>query len=119
MSVDITNIAEKILELKQRLELMRGQMKYRMERKAKAISDYDKSLAITMVKLRNGIEIEFEGQLIKDPPTTIIEKISKGICWKERLELEEAEGSYKSLITNIETVKAEMNGLQSINKYLE
>lgn len=116
---DITDISIKILELKEKLSLMRGQIKYRSERKATAISNYDKALAISILRLRNGEEIEFEGHKVKDPPTTIIEKVCKGICWKERLELEEADGSYKSLITNIETVKAELNGLQSINKHLE
>lgn len=101
------------------LQKMRAEIKGRSLRKSTAISNYDKALAITIIKLRNGIEIEFEGEKVKDPPTTIMEKIAKGIIWKERLEMEEADSEYKSLITNIETVKAELNGLQSINRHLE
>ena len=116
---DLTDIATQILKAKNKLQEMRGVIAERTIRKSNAIALYDKVLATTMVKLRNGLEVEFEGQKILDPPVTIIEKIAKGICWKERLELEQAEGEYKSLITNIETVKAELNGLQSINKHLE
>ena len=115
----IPDIANQILKAKHKLTEMRGVIAERTIRKSKAIANYDKALALTIVKLRNGVEMEFEGQKILNPPVTIMEKIAKGICWKERLELEEAEGEYKSLITNIETVKAELNGLQSINKHLE
>ena len=116
---DITDIANQILTAKNKLTEMRRFIAERSVRKSKAIAEYDKVLATTIIKLKNGVAIEFEGQTIQDPGATITEKIAKGICWKERLELEQAEGEYKSLITNIETVKAELNGLQSINKNLE
>ena len=118
MSEEVVNLSDEILRKNQILENMRREIRGRSERKAKAISNYDKRLALIMIKLRNGVDITFEGQQVKDTPTTIIEKIARGMCWKERLEMEEADAEYKSLITNIETVKAEMNGLQSINKHL-
>lgn len=116
---EITEIAQKILSKNEELEKMRGVVKERAARKSEAIANYDKELAIVMIKLRNGVEIDFEGQKILDPPTTIIEKISKGVCWKAKLELEQADSEYKSVITNMESVRAELNGLQSINKFLQ
>ena len=101
------------------LSAMQAQIKKRSDRKAKSIAEYDKKLAITMIQLRNGSSVVLEQNHIKDPPVTIIEKLAKGVCWKERLEMEEAEAEYKSLITNIETTKAQLNGLQSINRHLD
>jgi hypothetical protein len=116
---EVVTIAEKILEANENLDQMRAHIKTRSEEKAKSIANYDKLLALTMIQLRNGKEMIFEGETIKDPPTTIIEKIAKGMCWKERLAMDQAEAEYKSLITNIETLKAQLNGYQSINRHLD
>jgi len=43
----------------------------------------------------------------------------QGICWEECLKRTDADGCYKGLITIMESLKAELNGLQSINKHLE
>ena len=51
-------------------------------------------------------------------PATIIEKTAKGICWQARLDMEKADALYKSLISNIDSVQAELNGFQSINRHL-
>jgi len=117
--MEAIQIAKKIESKIAMIQKYRGELKDRAERKSKAIAMYDKFLALTIIKLRNGAEVEFEGQLIKDPPVTIIEKIAKGICFEHKLELEDAESSYKSLITNIDCVQAELNGLQSINRHLD
>lgn len=113
------DIAKGILQLKEDLALMKSQTKDRSFNKAKTIANYDKKIAATIIRLRNGVEMQLEGMQILNPPTTVLDKIARGICWKERLEMEEADALYKSLITNIETTKAELNGLQSINKHLE
>lgn len=113
------DMAEKILDMNSMLEKMRAEIKNRSVKKANTISEYDKSLALTIIKLRNGVEVPFEGEVVKDPPVTILEKIAKGICWKERLEMETHDAEYKSLITNIETLKAQLNGLQSVNRHLD
>ena len=63
--------------------------------------------------------MELDGQKVVDVQTTVLEKIAKGICWKDRLELEQAEGEYKSLMTNLDVVKTEMMGLQTIYKNQE
>lgn len=116
--MDLIDISKKILEATNKLKEMRAVVSDRGIKRANAIVEYDKALAITMIKLRNGIEMTLDGEKIINPPTTILEKVAKGICWKERIELEEAEAFYKSVITNIEAVKAELNGMQSLHKNL-
>ena len=56
--------------------------------------------------------------IIKNPPTTIIEKVAKGICWKECLEKDLAETQYKVNLEKADIIKAQLNGYQSINRYL-
>ena len=48
-----------------------------------------------------------------------LSEIIKGLCYKELYEMEESEALYKALISNIESVRAELNAYQSINKYLD
>ena len=77
--------------------------------RAKAISDYDKRLEIAIRTLRD------EGKF----PVTLIEKIAKGVCAPEREKLELAEVAYKGCISNLEALKAQLNGYQSIFRYME
>ena len=105
------------------LEKMRSVVKERGDNKADAIALYDRTLAINIIKLKNmqkGETIDFEGIEIKAPlPTTIIEKIAKGLSYNEKLNMEKADAEYKSAITNINTVQAELNALQSIYRHLD
>lgn len=77
--------------------------------RAKAISNYDKQLGIAIVVLRD------EGKY----PATLIEKIAKKICCDHRETLELAEVGYKACISNLEALKAQLNGYQSIYKHLD
>jgi uncharacterized protein YicC (UPF0701 family) len=109
------NIEKKIEQLeKERLRLFKA-----AQVKAKRIAEYDKAISLTMLKLKNGVITEFEGQSIDNITATTVEKIARGICWKESLNKEEGESLYKSLLTNIDCIRAELNGLQSVNKFFE
>ena len=77
--------------------------------RANAISNYDKQLKIAIVTLKD------EGKF----PATLIEKIAKGVCSDHRLTLELAEVGYKACISNLEALKAQLNGYQSIYKHLD
>lgn len=110
-----TEIQKKINELEKALP----EIKKRGEAKAETSAEYDKSIAICIMKIRNGIEMTFEDQKIIDPPATILEKIARGVCFKEKLAMEKADADYKSLITYISTVESQLNGWQSINRYLQ
>ena len=87
--------------------------------KAETIGQYDKKLAIVLIKLKNGEQLDLDGNTIKNPPATLAEKIAKGICWEERLQMELATAEYKGNISKMESVQAELNGLQSKNKWLD
>lgn len=109
-----TEIEKKIAEL----ELAKKHLSKRSEVKAETSANYDKAVALTIIKLRNGQTLELDGEKIVDPPATALDKIAKGICFKEKLEMDKAEAEYKSLITYIEVVQSQLNGWQSINKFL-
>jgi len=86
--------------------------------KANAITEYEKKVAITIIKLRNGMEAELEGEVISNPPVTVIDKVSKGMCWKEKLAMEQAIAMYHSETICMNALSVEINGFQSLNKYV-
>ena len=109
-------IREKIDEIRQ-CRLLISQY---ATRKSISKSNYSKKLAIVTLKIKNRIIKDFEGIIIPDnPAVTLIKTIAEGICWEEELEMEEGENQYKGLISCLEALKAELNGLQSINKHLD
>lgn len=108
-------IQDKILELDQE----RPRLFDTSQSKAQAISDYDRAIALVVLKLKNETIREFEGEAIGKLPVTLIPMIAKGICWKECFTKEAEEAGYKAVISNIEAIKAGLNGLQSINKHLD
>ena len=107
MEHNVINIANAIDHKIKQLEIMRAEIKGRAIAKAEAISNYDRSLTKHIILLKE-----------KGSPTTIVEKIARGECWSERYDMELADGLYKSLISNMTCIQAELNGLQSINRHL-
>lgn len=88
------------------LEKGRQILKERAEAKAKAISEYDKALGLSILELK------------ESHPATICEKIAKGQIYQKRYDMEVADAMYRNAVTKIECVKAELNGLQSVNRHL-
>jgi hypothetical protein len=117
--VDLIVISEAIYTKIELLSKYRAHLKTVGDRKAASLSDYDKALALALIGLKNGKRYEIDGVGIENPPASIMEKIAKGICYKERLASEVADNEYKSLITYINCLQAEMNGLQSIIRYMD
>jgi len=117
--MEIKQIADRIEEKIKLLAKIRGVIKSRAEDKAKSSAGYDKKIAITIMSLQAGKEVELEGEKIQSPPATITEKIAKGVCWEEKLEMDKAEALYKCAISNINSVSSELNGLQSIFRWLD
>ena len=89
------------------------------EEKATCLANYEREIAVTILKLKNGAIMEFEGQPIKSLAANLIPIVAKGICYKESFDKEMAEGNYKGLITIIEALKAQLNGYQSLNKTMQ
>jgi len=77
----------------------------------------DKDMAVVVLSLRNGKEFNLDGEVVKDPPVSVIDRIAKGICWEKSLERDRAESSYSNLLRGIDAVKTQINALQSLNKF--
>ena len=116
--MDTINIAQKILRCIEELRKGRKLLQERAEAKAIAISEYDRAITVTILKLKSGQMMELDGEKVENPQTTIIEKIAKGICWKERLEMEKAEAMYRNAVSGMNSLQAELNGMQSLNRHL-
>jgi hypothetical protein len=118
MSIDIVEIAKSIQGKIKELEKERGFIGKLAQEKAQTIAEYERKIAITIISLKNGMEIELGGQKVKSPPVTVIEKIAKGVCYEEKIAAELADAKYKAHIVKMDCLQAEMNGLQSINRHL-
>jgi len=107
--MDVLKVKDCIEKLISEIGHCRREIEAKGNARAKAISNYDKQLKIAIVVLRE------EGKF----PVTLIEKIAKGVCSDHRLQLELAEVGYKACISNLEALKAQLNGYQSIYKHLD
>jgi hypothetical protein len=117
--MDLIEISKRITEKIQLLEKGRGLLHTRATRKATATANYEKALALTMVKLKmNAIDQVF-GYDMENMPATLIEKVARGLVYAEKLEMELAIDEYKSAIVGMNAIESELNGYQSINRYLQ
>lgn len=115
--MELCEISKEIIKKINQIEIIRAEIKERGIKKAVANSDYDKKIAITIIKLKNGAEMQLENEFIKNPPATIIDKIARGICWQEKLNMDKADSEYKSCISNLDAVQSQLNAYQSLNRY--
>lgn len=113
------DIANEIMKKIKQIDDIRAEIKQRGANKAKSESDYDKAVALTIIRLRNGVSMQLEGQTIQNPPVSNIDKIAKGICWQEKLAMEEAVALYKSAVTNLDAIQSQLNAYQSVNRHLD
>ena len=89
--------------------------KCRREIEAKGL-EKARTLALYDVKLGGAIQVLREEAKF---PATLIEKIAKKLCADDRKAMEEADILYKACISNLEALKAQLNGYQSIFRYTE
>ena len=120
MSNDILTNADKIEQKIAALETHRDSLQDASEKKASALSEYEKAVAITSLKVKEGLIEEFEGiKLPAKVSDTFLRMIIKGLNYKKLYKMSEAESAYKALVTTIDAIRAELNGLQSINRHLQ
>ncbi|MDD4689052.1 MAG: hypothetical protein PHE51_04820 [Eubacteriales bacterium] len=92
----------------------------RSEEKAKYISEYEKKMAVVIMRLKNGEKFDIEGHTVGgELPANLIEKIARGVCWKEKMDMERADGFYRAAVSGMSSLESELNGLQSILRYLK
>ena len=98
----------KLINLKiQELDKLKDSLNALAENKATMLAEYDKNLSKRIMELK---------QL--DTSITLIEKIAKGDLWELRLAMDLAESKYKNALKIIDITEAQLNGFQSINRYL-
>lgn len=76
--------------------------------KAEAMGEYDKMVAVAATDLK-----------AKGEPATIIDKLAKGRTSDLLIKRIVAEESLKAHYSKIERLEAQLNGLQSANRYLD
>lgn len=107
--MEALKVAQHIEKIIAEIGKCRRQIEEKGIARAKAISNYDMRLGIAIVTLRE------EGKF----PATLIEKIAKKLCCKDREDLEISESGYKAVICNLQALMAQLNGYQSIYRHLE
>jgi hypothetical protein len=102
--MDAITIAKEIWKKVNELEIQKTRKQDLIVKKVNAQVEYDKALAIEIVRLR------------ETHPVSILDKVAKGNIWKQTLEVEKADLELKADESNTRATMAQLNGLQSIAK---
>lgn len=103
--MDALMVSKKIYEKIKELDAQKDIYIQAVTRKVNAQVEYDKALAVEIIKLR------------AYTPVSIVDKIAKGNITDKTLELELSEGLLKAVESNTRSILAQLNGFQSINKF--
>ena len=117
--MDIISINKQITENVLLLRKTRDMLRLRAEDKANANGEYEKAVAITMINLKNGKVALLDGKEISYPSATGLEKIAKGVCYKESIAKDIAESNYKNAVYALQSTQAIINALQSMLRYTD
>ena len=120
MSNDILTNADKIEHQNKIIEEFLDLIDGATTLKAEALRDHKKDVALTSLKIKEGLITEFEGVKLPIKVTdTFLKTIIEGMCYQSLYNMTQATDSYKSLIVKLDGKKAILNGLQSINRHLQ
>ena len=101
--LDIIVVQERIQTKIAQLNKVMLTMPDKIKAKAKTAAEYDRDIAKTIIFLKD------EGTAV-----SIIDKMARGRCWEARYAMEEADAMYRATLSEIEVLKAQLNGFQSI-----
>ncbi len=101
-------IADEIEAKIKLLEAGRDGLKERAINKADTLGAYRKGMEIATITLR-----------AEGTPATLIKDLARGACSEQERNMDLAESMYKIQITKIDSIKAELNGKQSIFSKME
>jgi len=116
---DVINVAQKIHTYTMEIDRARKELPIKAQEKSAHIGAYEKKLALVMMGLKNGKEYKLENQSVLNPVNTLIEKLARGICWQEKMNMDLAESNYKVAILNLGALESILQGYQSINRHLD
>lgn len=117
--MDIVTLAHQIDEVSREIQRLSSLLDTLGQEAARAEAEYDKAVAIALVKLKNGVEMNVFGLKVQGPPAATAEKIAKGICYEQRLQATLADNGLKACQMKLRAAMAVLSGRQSKNKYLE
>jgi hypothetical protein len=117
--MNLLQINEEIIKKVKDIDAIRAEIRSRGEAKAESIKNYRKTLAVVLIRLKNGDTFELDGNKITKPPVTYLKDVAKGICYQEMFDMEVADSNYWSASTNLEACQAQLMALQSVNKHLD
>jgi len=78
--MDIIKVKDCIEKLIVEVGHCRREIEAKGQKKAEAIRNYDKRMAITLANLRHSENYTLNNKTYNAPPVTILEKIAKGLC---------------------------------------
>jgi len=104
----IVEIADLIMKTINALTVEGQKSEELIKKKAETARDYDKSMGVAVTTLK-----------AQGEPVTIIEKKAKERCADMLYDKMVAEESLKAHYSKLERLEAQLNGFQSLNKYLE
>jgi hypothetical protein len=114
--LELNKVAELIQKAIAELGTERKKLPELIEHRARTESEYDKQIALAMVKLEGGKPVFLDDVAVTSTTATNLEKKAKAVCSEYRYKMLLAEGKYKACVTNIECLKAQLNGFQSLYK---
>jgi len=118
-SLHIIEIAKRIQDKILLLEKEREKIDDAGMEKASSASKYKKEVGIRLIKLNNGVVMGIDGNMTEKPPATLSPKIAEALCFQEQFDMDVAEHKYKAIIVKMQSIQAEVNALQSLNRHLE
>jgi len=118
-TLSLMDVVEAMENTRKEIRAARSNLKNRAQQKAITQAEYHKKRACTMLGLLNGKQYDIEGEPTGKIVATTALPIAKGICWKESLERDFADSEYKNVLVGLDSLKAELNSLQSIKKHLD
>ena len=107
-------IADTITKIIEELGTLRRKIEKLGEEKARTESEYDKQIALAMVKLEAGKPVFLDDVAITSTTATNLDKKAKAVCSEFRYKMLLAESKYKGCLTNIECLKSQLNAYQSL-----
>lgn len=116
--MDLLTIAKLIYGRCQELERLRETLGALANTKDETAANYERTLATVIMSLRHNKPFKLGDMVITDCPVSIIEKVARGICYHEKREMDKAESAYKNAFKIISLTESQLNGYQSINRYL-
>lgn len=104
--MEAIDVAKKINMKIVELESMKTELPVLARKKVDSMAVYEKAIACETITLQ------------ANNPVSIIEKLAKGKCADLKAAADLAESMYKNCLKIIDITEAQLNGYQSINRYL-